>query len=115
MTSLMVWAHMPSLLFYYDDFTWKVLKYKTVTMTIISCHPFRGIPFHIGGHGYVHSHNWTLACGDVVGHTSRMQDLLISMDKLFGGGRSTVISYKDIREKKFSGIVDGDEGNGILC
>lgn len=91
MTSLVAWEQMPrlsSLVVSYGDLTWKVLKYKTVAMTIL----FLGFYFIVVLMG-CHSHNQTLSCGDVEGYKSRMQDLPIGMDKLSRDRRATIISY----------------------
>lgn len=80
MTSLITWEQMPrlsSLLVSYGDLTWKVLKYKTVAMTIL----FLGFYLIVVLMG-CYSHNQTLSCGDEGGHKSRMQNLPIGMDKL---------------------------------
>lgn len=70
------------------DLMWKVLKYKTVAITIL----FLGSYFIAVLMGF-YSHNQTLSCGDVGGHESRMQDLPKGVDKLSRGRRSTVFSY----------------------
>lgn len=91
MTSLIAWEQMPrlfSLVVCYGDLTWKVLKYKTIAMTIL----FLGFYSIVVLMGF-YSHNQTLSCGDVGGHKSRMQDLPIGVDKLSRGRRATVISY----------------------
>lgn len=77
-----------SLVMSYGDLMWKVLKYKTVAMSIL----FLGFYFIMVLKGF-YSHNQTLPCGDVGGHESRMQDLPKGVDKLSRGRRSNVFSY----------------------
>lgn len=91
MTSLIAWEQMPrlsSLVVSSGDLMWKVLKYKTVAMSIL----FLGFYFIVVLKGF-YSLNQTLSCGDVGRQKSRMQNLLKGVDKLSRGRRSTVFSY----------------------